>query len=73
MNSGPLVAFGLEGWPGAALEQALRQRFDIVVRALANVRDGVRASVAFFTLASEVDALVDAVRTLARERAEGPA
>jgi selenocysteine lyase/cysteine desulfurase len=73
MDSGPLVAFGLEGWPGAALEQALRQRFAIVVRALANVRDGVRASVAFFTLESEVDALVDAVRTLARERAEGPA
>ena len=67
-DSGPLVAFGLEGWSSAALEHTLRERFGIVVRSLINVREGVRASVAFFTVPAEVDALVDAVRTLAAER-----
>ena len=53
--------------PGPALESALRERFGIVVRALANVRSGVRASVAFFTTEAEVDLLARR-----RPRARGP-
>jgi selenocysteine lyase/cysteine desulfurase len=69
-ESAALVAFGVSAWSGPALESALRDRFAIRVRALANTRVGVRASSAFFTLESEVDGLIDAVRALAGEPAE---
>ena len=62
-----LVAFMVDGWTGAALERTLRERWQIVVRSLLNVRDGIRASVAFFTLDEEVDLLLAAIRTLAAE------
>jgi selenocysteine lyase/cysteine desulfurase len=59
-----LVAFGVRGWPGPDLERHLRAAHRIVVRALTNDRDGIRASCAYFTSEAEVDALVDAVRSL---------
>jgi selenocysteine lyase/cysteine desulfurase len=65
-SSAALVAFGLAGWSGPDLERARRERHAIVVRALTNVRPGVRASVAFLTLESEVDGLLEAVRECAR-------
>jgi selenocysteine lyase/cysteine desulfurase len=70
--SAALVAFGVDGWSGPALDSALRRRHNVVVRALANVKPGVRASVAFFTLDSEVDLLLDAVRALADAGPEDP-
>jgi len=65
-RSAALVSFGLEGWTGEALCQALRQRWQIVTRHLNHGPVGVRASIGFFTLESEVDLLVEAVGTLAR-------
>jgi cysteine desulfurase/selenocysteine lyase len=62
-----LVAAGVRGWTGPALERHLRIEHGIVVRALINDRDGIRASCAYFTSEAEVDALVDAISTLPGE------
>jgi 3-hydroxyisobutyrate dehydrogenase len=66
-----LVAFTVDGWAGSVLERTLRERWQIVVRSLLNVTDGIRASVAFFTLDEEVDLLLAAIRTLAAEVPRG--
>ncbi len=65
--SAALVSFGLEGWTGERLCQELRDRWKIVTRPLFHGRVGVRASLSFFLLEEEVDLLVEAVRTLARQ------
>jgi cysteine desulfurase/selenocysteine lyase len=67
-RSAALVAFSLEGWDGLGIERALRDRWQIVVRSLIASRGGVRASIGFFTLESEIDRLVEAVGQLGRER-----
>ncbi|MSR83425.1 MAG: aminotransferase class V-fold PLP-dependent enzyme [Candidatus Latescibacteria bacterium] len=65
--SAALVSFGLEGWTGERLCQELRTRWKIVTRPLFHGRVGVRASLSFFLLEEEVDLLIEAVRTLARQ------
>lgn len=63
-NSAALVSFGVDNWDGAQLTQALRDRWRIIVRPLTIAHNGVRASVPFFLLESEIDRLVEAVRSL---------
>lgn len=65
--SAALVTFELEGWDGFALQDALRRRWNIVIKGFDNVRNGVRTSVPFFLLEEEIDLLLKAVRTLAEE------
>jgi selenocysteine lyase/cysteine desulfurase len=61
------VAFDLEGWTGERLCQELRSSWKIVTRHLNHGPTGVRASIGFFTLEEEVELLIEAVRTLARQ------
>ena len=62
------VAFAVEGMDGNEVSDALRNRWQIAQRATnINKPSGVRISVAFYTTDSELDALVDAVTTLAGE------
>ena len=63
-----VVAFAVEGMEGNEVSDALRNRWQIAQRATnINKPSGVRISVAFYTTDSELDALVDAVTTLAGE------
>jgi selenocysteine lyase/cysteine desulfurase len=66
-----LIAFTVRGWTGPDLERHLRAAANIVVRALLNAHDGVRASTAYFTSEAEVDALVDAIGRLPTSRPGG--
>lgn len=65
--SAALVTFQVEGWDGFALQDAMRRRWNIVIKGFDNVYQGVRTSVPFFLLEEEIDLLLDAVRTLALE------
>jgi cysteine desulfurase/selenocysteine lyase len=62
--SASLLSFGLSGWTGEALAAELRDRFDLIVKALPHTRQGLRVSVPFFLLEEEIDRLVDAVGQL---------
>ncbi len=66
-RSAALVSFGLYNNEGAWLSEALRHRWNIVIKALPHGRPGLRASMAFFLLDREVDALLDGLRTLVTE------
>lgn len=61
--SAALVTFGLEGHTGEALTQALRDR-NIIIKPLPHTREGLRASMTFFTLEEEVDLLLEAVKAI---------
>jgi selenocysteine lyase/cysteine desulfurase len=66
--SAALVSFGLEGWKGRELCQALRDRWNIIIKPLLHNREGLRASITYFLLEEEIDLLLDALRTLIHER-----
>lgn len=63
--SAALVSFGLAGWTGEDLAAALHERHNIVIKPLPHTKEGLRTSLPFYLLESEVDLLVDAVRELA--------
>jgi cysteine desulfurase/selenocysteine lyase len=65
--SAALVTFALKGWDGFVLQDALRRRWNIVIKGFDNVRNGIRTSVPFFVLEEEIDLLIKALRTLAEE------
>ena len=62
--SAALVSFGLRGWTGVALATALRQGWNIVIKPLPHSREGLRTSLPFYLLESEVDLLLEALRKL---------
>jgi len=61
-----IVSFSIEGLPGREISQAFRTRWNIITRPMGLRFDGVRVSVAFFTTREELDAVVEAVDSLAR-------
>lgn len=65
--SAALVTFQVAGWDGFAIQDAMRRRWNIVIKGFDNVYQGVRTSVPFFLLEEEIDLLLRAVRTLASE------
>jgi cysteine desulfurase / selenocysteine lyase len=68
-SSAALVTFSVAGFAGAGLSAALRERWAIVIKPVKRgAMDGLRASVPFFLLESEVDTLLTAIRTLVSER-----
>ena len=62
--SAALVSFGLAGWKGKQLAEALKNGWNIVIKPLPHSREGLRASVPFFTLETEIDTLLSALRAL---------
>lgn len=66
--SAALVSFGLQAWSGEELTLELRQRWNIMVKPIPNCEEGLRASITFFLLEEEVDLLLDALSTLAKEK-----
>ncbi|MGY8825451.1 MAG: hypothetical protein ACKVJG_16185 [Candidatus Latescibacterota bacterium] len=63
-----LVSFGLADFTGIEIRDALCQRWSIVIKALPHGREGLRASMAFFLLEEENDALLSALKTLVEEK-----
>jgi L-cysteine/cystine lyase len=61
-----LASIAVEGWQPAQVVEALWQRWRIAVRAVVSP-PAIRVSCAPFNIESDVDALLDALRTLARE------
>jgi cysteine desulfurase/selenocysteine lyase len=66
--SAALVSFELDGWAGVDVRDALRERWNIVIKAIPHVGPGLRASVPFFLLEDEIDLLVDKLKVLANKR-----
>jgi selenocysteine lyase/cysteine desulfurase len=66
--SAALVSFGIEGWTGKELSRALREEWNMVIKALPHKREGLRASMAFFLLEDEIDKLLEALGSLAERR-----
>ena len=66
-QSAALVAFSVKGWSGQALARELRRRFNIVAKALPGALNGMRASLPFFLLESEIDAFAEGIAALASE------
>jgi selenocysteine lyase/cysteine desulfurase len=65
-RSAAVVTFGIDGLSGQHLATELRERWNIVIKPVfRSGRDGLRASVPFFLLESEIDHLLAALRTLA--------
>lgn len=65
--SAALVSFGVEGKTGEALSWALRQQQNMIIKALPHSREGLRASIPFFLLETEITDLVKAMALLAEE------
>ncbi|NKB67158.1 MAG: aminotransferase class V-fold PLP-dependent enzyme [Candidatus Latescibacteria bacterium] len=66
--SAALVSFGLAGWTGAELSAILRRRWNTIIKPLPHGQEGLRASMAFFLLEGEVDALLQALAILSNEK-----
>lgn len=66
-RSASLVSFGLADWRGVELANELRKRHNIFIKYLPHTREGLRASVNYFNLESEINLLVNAIRELANE------
>ena len=69
-RSAALVSFGLAGWKGEELSQILREEWNMVIKPLPHGREGLRASITFFLLESEIDELLAALDSLARQRSK---
>jgi len=63
-----VTTFQIEGQHGSDISLALRNRWAVITRPTHLRYDGVRVSVAFFTNREELDALLEAVTTLAAGR-----
>jgi len=68
-RSAALVTFEMAGWEGVDVRDVLRERWNIVIKAIIHLGPGLRASVPFFLLEEEIDLLVEKVAVLASERA----
>ncbi|HCV25791.1 MAG TPA: hypothetical protein DGN59_20230, partial [Candidatus Latescibacteria bacterium] len=68
-ESAALVSFGWAGWTGADLANALRDRWNIVIKPLPHSHEGLRASLPFYLLEEEVDLLLTALTKLSAEGA----
>jgi selenocysteine lyase/cysteine desulfurase len=68
--SAALVSFQVAGWDEMVLRDALRTRWNIIIKGFRTTTDGLRASVVFFLLEEEIDLLLEALGTLIEE---GPA
>ena len=64
-GAGQLWAGGMEG---EELSQALRAEWNMVIKPLPHGREGLRASIAFFLLEAEIDELLAALGSLAKQR-----
>ena len=69
-RSAALVTFTIDGVSGQAASRTLRSEFNVLIKHVPSLPNGLRASVAFFTLEREVDLLVGCVAKVAR-RASG--
>ena len=65
--SAALVSFGLQGWSGDELATALRQGWNIVIKPLPHSKQGLRTSLPFYLLESEIDLLLEAVGRLSTD------
>ncbi|MEE3370777.1 MAG: aminotransferase class V-fold PLP-dependent enzyme [Planctomycetota bacterium] len=65
-----LVSFEVAGWTGESLACHLRRRWKMIVKPLPHTRQGLRISLPFFLLETEIDQLVAALRILQSEPAE---
>ncbi|MCZ6632821.1 MAG: aminotransferase class V-fold PLP-dependent enzyme [bacterium] len=67
-RSAALVTFEVKGWDGPDFRDALRERWNIVIKGIDHLRNGLRTSVPFFLLEEEMDLLLEKVDVLAKER-----
>jgi cysteine desulfurase / selenocysteine lyase len=67
-RSAALVSFVLDGWEGVDVKDVLRERWNIVIKAIPYVESGLRASVPFFLLEEEIDLLLEKLAILANEQ-----
>jgi selenocysteine lyase/cysteine desulfurase len=67
-RSAALVTFELAGWEGVDVRDVMRERWNIVIKAIIHLGPGLRASVPFFLLEDEIDLLLEKVAILAQER-----
>ena len=67
-RSAALVTFEMDGWEGVDVRDVMRERWNIVIKAIIHLGPGLRASVPFFLLEEEIDLLVEKVAVLAYER-----
>jgi cysteine desulfurase/selenocysteine lyase len=65
--SAALVSFGLADRRGEDLVNELKSRHNILIKCLPHTREGLRASITYFNLESEIDLLVNAVLELAND------
>jgi selenocysteine lyase/cysteine desulfurase len=70
--SAALVSFGMRGWTGRELSEALRRECNIIIKPLPHTREGLRASLPFFMLEGEVDVLLEGLRQLPPPRSPPP-
>ena len=66
-RSAALVSFELDGWKGTDVRDAMRSRWNLVIKAMPHVGTGLRSSVPFFLLEEEIDFLVEKLGVLAKE------
>ena len=67
-QSAALVSFELAGWQGVDVQDALRKRWNIALKAMPHHGPGLRTSVPFFLLETEIDLLIEKLAILANER-----
>ena len=64
-QSASLVSFSVEGYTGEQLAEILLKQWNMIVKPLPHTREGLRVSVPFFSLDTEIDLLIEAIRNLA--------
>lgn len=69
-RSAALVTFEMDGWDGVDVRDVMRDRWNMIIKAIIHLGPGLRASVPFFLLEDEIDLLLEKVAVLARERAK---
>lgn len=62
--SAALVSFEVGGWQGVDVRDALREKWQIVIKAIPHVSPGLRASLPCFLLEDEVDLLLEKLTEL---------
>jgi selenocysteine lyase/cysteine desulfurase len=64
-RSAALVTFTIDGLKGEEASRLLRVEHNIRIKHVSKIENGLRASIAFFTLEAEIDALLRGVGELA--------
>lgn len=67
-RSAALVSFELAGWTGIEVRDALRERWQIIIKAIPHMPQALRVSVPFFLLEEEIDLLLEKLAVLAQEK-----